>query len=52
MCIIIQLLGITQIRLKKAIEIAENRSNLLFLQGDLGPTKDDLTKETIAAHLR
>ena len=38
-------------RLKKAIEIAENRSNLLIFTGGLGPTKDDLTKETIASHL-
>ena len=38
-------------RLKKAIEIAENRSNLIIFTGGLGPTKDDLTKETIAAHL-
>lgn len=38
-------------RLKSAIEIAENRSNLLIFTGGLGPTKDDLTKETIAKHL-
>ncbi len=38
-------------RLKQAIEIAESRSNLLIITGGLGPTKDDLTKETIAVHL-
>ena len=38
-------------RLKNAIEIAENRANLLIFTGGLGPTKDDLTKETIASHL-
>jgi nicotinamide-nucleotide amidase len=38
-------------RLKAAIEIAENRSDLLVFTGGLGPTKDDLTKETIAKHL-
>jgi nicotinamide-nucleotide amidase len=38
-------------RLKKAIEIAENRSDVLIFTGGLGPTKDDLTKETIASHL-
>lgn len=38
-------------RLKEAIEIAEKRSNLILFTGGLGPTKDDLTKETIAKHL-
>jgi len=38
-------------RLKRAIEIAESRSNLIIFTGGLGPTKDDLTKETIANHL-
>lgn len=38
-------------RLKNAIKIAEQRSNLIIFTGGLGPTKDDLTKETIASHL-
>jgi nicotinamide-nucleotide amidase len=38
-------------RLKKAIEIAESRAELIVFTGGLGPTKDDLTKETIAGHL-
>lgn len=38
-------------RLESAIEIAEKRSNLIIFTGGLGPTKDDLTKETIAKHL-
>ncbi|MBS4189304.1 competence/damage-inducible protein A [Bacillus sp. FJAT-49705] len=38
-------------RLKDTIEIAESRSNLIIFTGGLGPTKDDLTKETIARHL-
>ncbi|QCR31870.1 competence/damage-inducible protein A [Lysinibacillus sp. SGAir0095] len=38
-------------RLKSAIEIAESRADLIIFSGGLGPTKDDLTKETIAAHL-
>ncbi|GIN61600.1 putative competence-damage inducible protein [Robertmurraya siralis] len=38
-------------RLKGALEIAESRADLIILTGGLGPTKDDLTKETIASHL-
>ena len=38
-------------RLEEAIEIAEKRANLIIFSGGLGPTKDDLTKETIARHL-
>lgn len=38
-------------RLKEVIRIAEERSNLLIFTGGLGPTKDDLTKETIAKHV-
>ena len=38
-------------RLKSVIEIAESRSDVLIFTGGLGPTKDDLTKETIAKHL-
>lgn len=38
-------------RLKSVIKIAEQRSNLIILTGGLGPTKDDLTKETVASHL-
>ena len=35
-------------RLKSAIEIAEKRAEIIIFSGGLGPTKDDLTKETIA----
>lgn len=38
-------------RLEDAIEIAENRADLILFTGGLGPTKDDLTKESIARHL-
>ena len=38
-------------RLKDAIEIAEKRADILIFSGGLGPTKDDMTKETIAIHL-
>lgn len=39
-------------RLAQAIEVAEGRAELILFTGGLGPTKDDLTKETIARHLR
>lgn len=38
-------------RLKEAIEIAEKRADVLIFSGGLGPTKDDMTKETIANHI-
>jgi len=38
-------------RLEKVIKQAEERSSLLIFTGGLGPTKDDLTKETVAKHL-
>lgn len=38
-------------RLKLAIELAESRAQLIIFSGGLGPTKDDLTKETIARHV-
>lgn len=39
-------------RLKDAIQLAESRADLIVFSGGLGPTKDDLTKETIAHHLQ
>ncbi|MDP4171297.1 MAG: competence/damage-inducible protein A [Bacillota bacterium] len=38
-------------RLRSAIQIAEGRADLIIFTGGLGPTKDDLTKETISTHL-
>lgn len=38
-------------RLVDTIKIAESRADLIIFSGGLGPTKDDLTKETIAKHL-
>ncbi|MBU9672040.1 competence/damage-inducible protein A [Planococcus sp. CP5-4] len=38
-------------RLKDTIAVAESRADLIIFSGGLGPTKDDLTKQTIANHL-
>ena len=38
-------------RLKKVIAQAQSRSELIIITGGLGPTKDDLTKETLAEML-
>jgi len=35
-------------RLKNALNIALSRSDVVIMTGGLGPTKDDLTKETVA----
>ncbi|WP_307340149.1 competence/damage-inducible protein A [Metabacillus malikii] len=43
--------GDNSTRLEHAIKIAQNRSNVIVFTGGLGPTKDDLTKETIATML-
>lgn len=38
-------------RLNEALSAALSRSDLVITTGGLGPTEDDLTKETVAAHL-
>jgi len=43
--------GDDRCRLKEVIRIAMNRCNLLIFTGGLGPTDDDLTKETVAEEL-
>ncbi|RBW69912.1 competence/damage-inducible protein A [Bacillus taeanensis] len=39
-------------RLQHTINVAKDRSNLIIFTGGLGPTKDDLTKETVASFLK
>ena len=43
--------GDNEARLLSLLEIASQRSNLLILTGGLGPTEDDLTKQTLAKFL-
>ena len=43
--------GDNAVRLKKTIEQALTRSDVIIIGGGLGPTEDDLTKETAAACL-
>ena len=37
-------------RLKDALELSLSRSDVVIMSGGLGPTKDDLTKETVAEY--
>ncbi|WP_062050841.1 competence/damage-inducible protein A [Bacillus sp. JCM 19034] len=43
--------GDNEKRLREAIEQAQGRADLIIFTGGLGPTKDDLTKETVASIL-
>lgn len=40
--------GDNEVRLLEALRMAMGRSDVIFLSGGLGPTQDDLTKETVA----
>lgn len=44
-------IGDNQVRLTQALQLADSRSDLIVLTGGLGPTKDDLTKQTVAQYL-
>ncbi|MCX7950964.1 MAG: competence/damage-inducible protein A [Clostridiales bacterium] len=39
-------------RLLSQLEISKQRADIIILSGGLGPTQDDLTKETVAEHLK
>lgn len=43
--------GDNEKRLFQALEIASGRSDMVILSGGLGPTKDDITKQTVAKFL-
>ena len=43
-----QVVGDTERDIYSALKIAASRSNVIVFSGGLGPTKDDLTKETVA----
>lgn len=43
--------GDNEKRLLQALKIASGRSDMVILSGGLGPTKDDLTKQTVAKFL-
>lgn len=43
--------GDNEQRLEKAVKLAQSRADLIVFSGGLGPTKDDITKETIARML-
>lgn len=47
----LQSVGDNPARLKEALHIAEERSDIVFVSGGLGPTSDDITKETLSEHL-
>ena len=42
------LVGDNATRLTAVVEQARSRSDLVIISGGLGPTKDDLTKQTVA----
>ncbi len=42
--------GDNEERLRSALEIAEKRADIIITTGGLGPTYDDLTKQTLADH--
>lgn len=50
-CYFQSVVGDNEERLLKQFELASSRSNLIIVCGGIGPTKDDLTKQTLAKFL-
>lgn len=46
-----QAVGDNELRIKQVLEIAQSRSQLILISGGLGPTDDDLTRESTASFL-
>lgn len=51
-CFYQSVVGDNQERLLETLDVASKRSDIVILSGGLGPTKDDLTKETVALHVK
>ena len=47
-CFYQTVVGDNEARLAQVLETALGRSDIIILSGGLGPTRDDLTKETVA----
>ena len=47
-CYFQEVVGDNPVRLKETVELALSRADVVLLTGGLGPTQDDLTKQTIA----
>ena len=47
-CYFQSVVGDNRERLTEILELASKRSEVILLSGGLGPTQDDLTKETVA----
>ena len=47
-CYFQEVVGDNSVRLKETVKLALSRADIVLLTGGLGPTQDDLTKQTVA----